>query len=45
LYEPYAVGERTGRFIELSHLRRNGVLLSDDGEELKYVSVAGKVKK
>lgn len=45
LYEPYSVGERTGRFIELEHLKRNGTLLSDDGEELKYVPSVGKVKK
>jgi hypothetical protein len=44
LYEPYSVGERTGRYIELSHLQRNGTLLSDDGEELKYVSADGKVR-
>ncbi len=38
LYEPYRVGNHTGRFIELRHIRDNGVLIADDGREIETLS-------
>jgi len=45
LYELYAVDPHLGRCIDLNHLQKEGTLLFDDGEELKYVELVSKMKK